>query len=118
MKRKKGIVVASRASDYPDPLRLRAGEQVAIGEKKSPWPGWTWVTDQRGKSGWVPGAYLRVRGLHGALLRDYDATELDVQKGEALVIHDEVAGWYWCTNKPGRSGWVPVENIALITGPG
>ena len=112
--KKTGLVVSSRASDYPDPLLLRAGDEVAIGVKKSEWPGWIWVTDGRGKSGWVPEAYLNARGSDGTVLRDYDATELDVEKGEELVLYEEVAGWYWCTNKAGRSGWVPVENLVLF----
>jgi len=113
----KGVVVSSRASDYPDPLRLRAGERVAIGERKSPWPGWAWITDSGGKKGWIPDAYVDRSGAVGTILRDYDATELDVEKGEELFIHDEAAGWYWCTNTAGRSGWVPAENLASLRKP-
>jgi uncharacterized protein YgiM (DUF1202 family) len=114
---KKGIVVFSRASDYPDPLLLMAGDEVEIGTKKSPWPGWAWITASGGKSGWIPGAFVSRRGARGVVLRYYDATELDVEKGEELVLHEEVAGWYWCTNRAGRRGWVPVENVTLLSTP-
>jgi len=117
VEKKRGVVVSSRASDYPDPLRLRAGDKVAIGEKKSPWPGWTWITASGGKSGWIPETFIRRSASVGTVLRDYDATELDVQKGEELVIHEEAAGWYWCLNKAGRRGWVPIENVALLSSP-
>jgi len=115
LKKKTGIVVSSRASDYPDPLLLRAGDKVAVGDKKSPWPGWTWITASGGKGGWIPETFIRRSGSSGTVLRDYDATELDVEKGEKLVIHEETAGWYWCTNMTGRKGWVPVENVALLS---
>jgi len=114
MRKKKGVVVSSRASDYSDPIIVNAGDRVVLGDKKSPWPGWVWITDSGGKSGWIPEAYIGKSGSVGTGLRDYDATELDVEKGEELVIHEEVAGWYWCTNKAGRSGWVPAKNLVLL----
>lgn len=114
---KKGIVVFSRASDYPDPVLLIAGDEVEIGTKKSPWPGWLWITASGDKSGWIPEAFVSRRGARGVVLRYYDATELDVEKGEELVLHEEVAGWFWCTNKAGRRGWIPVENVTLVSTP-
>jgi hypothetical protein len=30
---------------YPDPIRLRAGETIALGREDAGWPGRVWVTD-------------------------------------------------------------------------
>jgi hypothetical protein len=96
---------------YPDPLVMRAGEVLAIVEKESEWRGWLWCTNQQGESRWVPEAFVEQRGATCVMLCDYDSTELSVHVGEELVVEQEVADWFWCTNCSGQSGWVPKENL-------
>jgi hypothetical protein len=105
------VVVAEYQAAYPDPLVMRAGEVLAIGEKESEWGGWLWCTNQQGASRWVPEAFVEQRGATCVMLRDYDATELSVHVGEELVVEQETADWFWCTNCRGQSGWVPKENL-------
>jgi hypothetical protein len=45
------------------------------------------------------------------MLRDYDATELSADVGEELAASQEESGWIWCTNRAGRTGWVPLDNV-------
>ena len=51
---KKCRVIYGYRSVYPYPLKLKSGEVVTIGKKKSEWSGWLWCEDQNGKKGWVP----------------------------------------------------------------
>jgi len=106
-------VTTARVSAYPDPLVLTASEQVSLGEYDTTWPRFVWCTTRQGKSGWVPEAYLDRRGTTGILLREYDATELSVDSGEELAVLDEEGGWFWCANRAGERGWVPMENVAV-----
>ena len=108
-----GRVIAAYQAAYRDPISVHAGQDVAVGDKESEWPGWLWCTAPDGKSGWVPEAYLARRGSRATVLRDYDAAELSVQAGEALIVGIEESGWFWCTNRAGQSGWVPAEHLEL-----
>jgi SH3-like domain-containing protein len=107
-------VVKSRyRSAFADPLRLKSGEEVAIGERKTEWSGWLWCEDKNGGTGWVPESYLQRRGNTGILLCDYDATELTVEEGEELHIIDDESGWIRCRNQKGEVGLVPIENVSI-----
>ena len=103
--------IAAYRSPYSGPFVLHPGDPLTIGDRKSEWSGWLWCTDRRGESRWVPEAYVERRGDIGMALCDYDATELSVQVGEELLVDREESGWIWCTNRRGKSGWVPVENL-------
>jgi uncharacterized protein YgiM (DUF1202 family) len=96
---------------YPDPLRLEPGDAVTIGDRQSDSPGWIWCTDQRGKSGWIPQAYVRREGDKGRLVVSYDATELSADQGEVVEVLKEESGWAWCRKQNGRHGWLPVESL-------
>lgn len=106
-------VIKSYASAYPDPIKVKKGETLKIGKKESDWSGWTWCTDQNGKSGWLPDSYIKKDGSICTVLCDYEATELTVNIGESLVVEKEESGWFWCRNKEGLRGWVPSENVRL-----
>jgi len=104
-------VVADYATPFPDPLVLRAGQQLAVGDRKSEWHGWLWCTTRDGKSAWVPEGYVTLRGKTATLRCDYDATELSVHAGEELILELEESGWLWCANRTGRRGWVPANHV-------
>ncbi|HEX6555708.1 MAG TPA: SH3 domain-containing protein [Ktedonobacteraceae bacterium] len=110
--------IAGHQASYPDPISMEAGEIVDISEKVDEWNGnpnwvWIWCTDQRGKSGWVPKTWidLNADGKTGTARYDYAATELTVAVGDELVVEGEGSGWLWCTNRQGKSGWVPADNV-------
>ena len=103
---------------YPFPIAVNASEVFQVSDKVEPWndnPDWLWVwcKDQRGKSGWVPKDIIvfNADGVSGTVRDRYDATELTVTAGEELVAQQEAAGWFWCSNRAGKSGWIPLDNI-------
>jgi len=102
---------------YPDPIKLKTGDLVTIEkweEASSEWAGWAFCVDQRGIKGWVSETYLRVNGNSAVAVRDYDATELGVQSGEAVKILMEEFGWAWVENSEGGHGWVPLKNLSRM----
>ncbi len=110
----RGRVSADYAAQYPDPLVVRQGDVLALGERGSEWPGWVWCTAASGKSGWVPAGFIERRGESGRMRRDYSARELDVRAGELLTLHELEAGWYWVATQAGETGWVPARNVEMI----
>jgi len=107
-------VISEYQSPYSDPLVIKAGEQLAIGEKESEWSGWVWCTNQNGKSRWVPEKYVQRQGDTALALRGYEATELTVSVGEELTLGEQESGWIWCTNQEGQSGWVPADHVRKL----
>ncbi len=108
------LIVADYTTKFVDPLKVRAGETVTLGEKDTEWPGWIWGTTSSGKSGWVPESYLEVDGERGVMKFDYDASELTVKVGDTVTVLKEESGWYWCANMKGETGWVPRENVGTM----
>jgi uncharacterized protein YgiM (DUF1202 family) len=104
-------VIAEYQSPYSAPIVFNAGEELTIGEKESEWNGWVWCTNRDGKSRWVPETFIERKGDGGVMRRDYEATELSVTIGGELVMGEEESDWIWCTNREGKSGWVPADNI-------
>ena len=105
-------VIRDYEAPYPDPVAAEAGGRVTIdASRASEWEGWVWCTDHLGKGGWVPEAYLEVRGDQGTLLCDYDAIELTIREGETLTVHMIESAFLWVTTADGRSGWVPAEHV-------
>ena len=104
-------VISAYQSSCHDPLVVGVGEALSITERETEWSGWLWCTDLRGKSSWVPEAYVTRRGEGAIANRDYDATELSVVVGEELTVHKTESGWLWCTNARGESGWVPADHV-------
>lgn len=105
-------VIQAYQAPYTDPIRASAGEEVSVDRARTTQiPGWLWCTNARGKSGWVPAAYLDQRGDTARLLCDYDALELTIQVGDRLICHKEESGFWWVTNQAGQNGWVPSECI-------
>jgi uncharacterized protein YgiM (DUF1202 family) len=110
---KKAIVVKDYNTPYHDPLKLKKGDEVEVSPKESDWPGWVWCTNEEDKGGWVPTSYLYDYREKIVALRDYDATELDVVKGETVTILYEESGWGWCRKESGECGWLPLENLEI-----
>lgn len=110
------IVVRAHRSCYPDPVRFRKGERIAVGKRDRDFPGWIRVTDPEGRSGWAPEALLDgIDGTEAVATGEYIATEMDVSPGQRLVVRRELAGWFWVSDEQGNEGWVPAYSIRLQT---
>lgn len=111
-----GKVVREYKASYEKCIKVNKGDVLNIDRSKSidnDWPGWIWCTDSSGLGSWVPVKYIRIKSDTATVVDDYDATELNVTVGEKLMVYKEESGWYWCRNKSGQDGWVPVENVIL-----
>ena len=113
MKLKNCTVISDYKSPYKEPVKIRKGEILLIGNKESEWPGWVWCINKDGMERWVPRHYLKIHGTSGIMLQNYDATELTVFIGEELVIEKEESGWVWVSNVEGKKGWIPLEIIKI-----
>ena len=109
-------VVESHVTSDPNPVRFRDGDTVGVGHHDQIWKHYVWGTDQAGRSGWVPDAYLEIagNGETAVALRDYDSTELTVGRKQVLEVLDEVGGWYLCRTESGMSGWVPGTSVEPV----
>lgn len=107
-------VIRTHVPDEPDPIVVRPGDRVAVGERYAgdpEWPDFYRCTHPDGRGGWVPGAVLAIRGDRGVARRHYAARELAVAVGEAVTVGEVLNGWAWCAAADGRSGWVPLRNL-------
>jgi len=102
-------VIQPHVTSDPTPVRFTTGEVLSLGHHDQQWTTYVWCTDQSGHAGWVPDSHLEVTGKNEAVaLRDYDATELTVSKGEVL---DEAGGWLRCRTSSGLEGWLPGDGV-------
>ena len=120
--RRRYRVMVDYQASYPDPFSVTVGETFQVSERADTWnsnPEWIWIwcTDRREKQGWVPKTMITFNsdGITGTARSPYTATELTVAVGEELVAHQEESGWVWCSNHQGKSGWVPLDHITLLS---
>lgn len=107
------VIAAHRAPDRPA-IRVAAGDRVTLGKRDSEWPEFAWSTLANGLGDWVPAKLFDGdRGVVTAT-EDYDTRELDADAGETLLLHRELAGWWWAENKDGACGWIPARAIETI----
>jgi len=103
---------AIRSHEIPerDPLRVRPGEVVSVGERDTQWPEFVFVTASNG-TGWVPARHLSAASGAATVLVAYDTTELSVSVGDVLTVveRDDESGWWWCRSSEGNEGWVPTD---------
>jgi hypothetical protein len=104
-------VIKQYRTEYDHPITIRQGNVLTVGSRDTQWVGWIWCWTVDGKGGWVPESALAIEGDEATALRDYDATELDVQVDDIVTIHTEESGWLWCENSRGIIGWIPKENV-------
>ena len=93
-------VVADYRAAYPDPIVMKIGERLRVGDRDEDNEAWVWCTGESGKAGWVPAAYVLPDVEAGTALRDYSAPESSVR-----------TGWVGARDERGRFGWVPLENV-------
>ena len=106
----------SHVSSPQSPVQFVVGDILGVGHRDRQWTTYVWVTDQSGHAGWVPDTYLEMTSAHEAVaVRDYDATELTIVKGEFVDVLEEAGGWAHCRNATGIDGWVPSSKIEPLT---
>jgi len=98
-------------SDYEDrdtePLVLKVGDEVEVGNADRTWPGWVWAKGGEGRDGYVPAEYLEaVEGSLHRVVEDFDPTVLKIQRGDSLESLRQIHGWHWCRHENGAEGWV------------
>ena len=109
-------ILSEYTAIYADPIAVRRGDRLIIGQADTDWPAFVWCTGPDGRSGWMPAQFFEQDTAEsGVALRDYSALELSVQADEHVTLVEEAGGWWWVTNATGLSGWVPVERIASDT---
>ena len=108
------VVIKNHKSNFPNPLLLKKGDRLIVGDKKTNFIGWLWCTAPDGNSGWIPENFIDKEN-NGCLMNvDYDATEMTVMDGEKLTILSEESEWGWCLNSKNQKGWVPLENVKKL----
>lgn len=119
----KYTVVQSHRTEFPDPITLKSGEPLSVGERyEGPegWEDWYFCTTPSHAGGWVPRQCI-AQGADGTAraAEDYCARELDVDAGEVLVGTRALNGWLWC-HRPGQTpadaGWVPLAHLRAAQG--
>jgi hypothetical protein len=86
---------------------------VRDGSVTTDFMGWTWCIGEDGRSGWVPDSWCEREGRRWRLLRDYNALELSVLRGQQLLLLFSESGFVMAETEDGRRGWVPDAILAL-----
>lgn len=107
------VVKVYEASD-PNPLVMKTGEELRVGERDTTWPAFVRCRNDAGNEGWVPERFLEREGDVGLARVDYSAVELTVSVGEILSLEQEVGGWFWARTETGDRGWIPAEHVQTI----
>ena len=93
---------------------VRKGERVRFERRKTDFEGWIWCIKESGESAWVPESWVEIEGGTCVFLRDYDSTELNVERGDVVDGELKASGWLWATNNRGDEGWVPLNCLKII----
>lgn len=105
-------VISDYQSPYPNPLVFHGGDSVIVGkefEGDPEWSGWVWCKGLRGVKAWAPKSYLNINGEEGVFIRNYNARELSVKRGEYLVVKEILGGFGMAEKPDGDTGWVPMK---------
>ena len=109
-------VIKEYQSKYPETMVFKKGEYVQRDVKESMWKGWVWCYNNEKIYRWVPKHYLKStqdKQNGHVLLKEYNAKELSVIKGDKLMLLYEESDWAWARNQKGEQGWIPLENIQI-----
>jgi len=112
------LVIQAHSSEFPEPMLVRKGDRVTVGERydgPEGWPDWYLCTPAGQQAGFVPAQFLdRHADGSATMLEDFTNKELDAAQGEMLRGERELNGWVWAVRlADGETGWVPLENLRL-----
>ena len=101
-------------SPFPTPLVESKGAVLKLRQHADEQPGWIYAVSPNNREGWVPRQWLRIEGGQATLLRDYDATELNLEVGDQLEVTLVLDGWYMARRPNGETGWVPDRAVKVL----
>jgi len=109
------IVTEQHETEYQNPIMLKIGEKVIIGEEFSGsgneenWTNWVYCKKIDGSTeGWVPKQIIEYNSE--IIIQDYSAKELSVEKGMIIEGIKELNGWLWSRIKStDETGWIPLK---------
>ncbi|MCT4542407.1 MAG: SH3 domain-containing protein [Vallitalea sp.] len=115
---KEYVVITPYESENTDPIKIKKGDTVQLGEKSNdngPWPNWIYcISNRTGKEGWTPVQVFQIEHGTGVVTTDYDAKEMTVAVGDTLYGDIELNGWIWCERKADKEvGWVPKNCVKI-----
>ncbi len=110
------VVTSPHRSDYPEPITLKAGDHVSVGQEydgPEGWEKWYLCAAPGQKDGWVPGQIIEQNEPgRGVITEDYTASELDTALGDRLAGSRILNGWLWAERlSDGITGWVPLNTV-------
>jgi hypothetical protein len=107
------VIAMHRAPDRPA-IRVEPGDSVTLGERDNEWPQFVWTDLAIGLGGWVPAMLFDRDSGPATALQSYDTRELDADDGERLILHHELAAWWWAENNHGTCGWIPARVLRIL----
>ncbi|MGH8428444.1 MAG: hypothetical protein ACRES7_10770 [Gammaproteobacteria bacterium] len=112
----KAVIVKRYERPYADPIAVAAGESVTPDfARHTDIAGWVWCTAKDGRCGWTPRHWLTEVDGAWRIDRAFNAIELTIVPGEVLNLEFEESGFFWAVKQDGKSGWVPCENVSVIS---
>jgi hypothetical protein len=112
----RAVAVKAYRAPYADPIRVRAGDAVAVDAATSASTdvvGWLWCRGPDGREGWTPETWLDRSTEPPRLVRDYDAIELNVVPGDEVALLFAESGFVRCRLGE-RVGWLPDGVLRLV----
>lgn len=113
-------VTAPHRSEYPNPLVLKQGDPLTIGELyQGPenWDHWIYCSTAEHAGGWVPEQIIEhlPQAGTGRAMEDYSALEMDVDVDDRVRGNRVLNGWCWCLRpQDGAQGWVPTSKLSPL----
>ncbi|HEU0306580.1 MAG TPA: SH3 domain-containing protein [Lysobacter sp.] len=107
------VIAMHRAPDRPA-IHLEPGDSVTLGARDTDWPQFVWTDLAVGLGGWVPAVLFDRDSGEATALQSYDTRELGADEGERLILHHELADWWWAENNHGASGWIPTRALRIL----
>ena len=115
------IIIEQHITEYLNPIILKAGEKVIIGEEfigsgnEENWKNWIYCKKiDVSTGGWVPKQFIDFDS--GTIIQDYSAKELNVEKGMIIEGIEDLNGWMWSKNiSTDEMGWIPMGKIEMIS---
>lgn len=93
--------------EFSDPIKITKGCELRLIKYSKDSPGWVYCRNEVSQEGWVPESAITALNDKKIAKHDYSAQELQVQKGEMLLIVNIEYNWVLVKNTTSNYGWVP-----------